>query len=151
MSKLFAWALGIAIVIVANLFFNYAIALVYSEPMYETYCPVQQVQAAAYPDQKVTDYYAACQKDFNTAQSIYNRNVFVILVILGIATVAVAAFIKNEILSAGFSWAGVLALVIAAVRYWSNANNVFKVIILALALGLLVWIAVKKFSIDKKA
>ena len=67
----------------------------------------------------------------------------------GVATVALGALLKIEILSAGFSWAGVLALVIAAMRYWSDANNLFKVVILALALGLLVWISVKKFRIEK--
>ena len=148
-SKLFAWALGIAIVIVTNLLFNYTIASVYREPAYVDFCPVQQVQAAAYPDPMVTSYYDACQKKFDAAQSLYNRNAFIILVVFGVATVALGALLKIEILSAGFSWAGVLALVIAAMRYWSDANNLFKVVILALALGLLVWISVKKFRIEK--
>lgn len=38
------WALVSAIVIVANLFFNYAIELVYPQPKFDDFCPVRQEQ-----------------------------------------------------------------------------------------------------------
>lgn len=171
MSKLFTIALAIGIVIVANLFFNYAIALVYREPVLDAFCPMQPVtyndavscvanggqwsnysltpaevtksvqsnQPLGYCDANFT-----CQRAYNDAHSIYNRNVFVILVVLGIVSFVVGAIIGIEVLSIGFSWAGVLALVIASIRYWSDAGNLARVVILAVALGLLIWIGIKK-------
>ncbi|MEK7505496.1 MAG: hypothetical protein AAB597_01165 [Patescibacteria group bacterium] len=43
-SRLQKWALIAGIVVVLNLFFNYAIYLVYPEPKYETYCKQEQVR-----------------------------------------------------------------------------------------------------------
>jgi hypothetical protein len=54
--------------------------------------------------------------------------------------------VMNEVLALAFSWGGVLSLFIASLRYWSDANNILKVIILAIALGSLIWTAVKKFA-----
>ena len=86
------------------------------------------------------------QQEFNLAQKIYQRNIFIMLVILGVLSLVLGAFIPNEILTLGLSWGGVLSLIIASMRYWSVADSLVKVIILAIALGTLVWLAVKKFG-----
>jgi hypothetical protein len=171
--SLLSWAVAIAIVIITNLFFYYAIATVYHEPKFETFCPVQNVQYTT-PEQcvnaggqwssyqmapkEITEAVKAnqplgycdpnftCQKNYDTAHSIYNRNVFLVLIIVSIAVMAVGLFIPVEVLSLGFTWAGVVSLIIASGRYWSDANNISKVIILALALAALVWLAVKKMQ-----
>ena len=149
-SKLVTWALGFAIVIVVNLLFNYAIALVYHEPVYNDFCPVVQIETTPTDSSKPVSYndqqMITCQKNYDTAHSVYNRNVFGILIVLGLASLIVGAFISIEVLSGGFSWAGVLALVIASMRYWSDAGNLIRVLLLVIALGLLVWISVKKFN-----
>jgi hypothetical protein len=67
-------------------------------------------------------------------------------VILGIISIAVASFVSVAIIPAAFSWGGVLSLIIASIRYWGDADKLFKVIILALAFGALIWLAIKKFS-----
>ncbi len=165
-------SLIVAIVIVMNLFFNYAVSLVYNEPTYDQYMPSTQVVQnittqeacvtaggqwndyapapapqkgetvpAGYCDQNYTN-----QKNFEAALKIYDRNVFITLVVLGIISIVIGAFVSVAIIPAAFSWGGVLSLIIASIRYWGNADKLFKVIILACALGVLVWLAVKKFG-----
>lgn len=86
------------------------------------------------------------QQEFSNAQKVYQRNVFIMLVVLGVISLLLGAFIPNEIITLGLSWGGVLSLIIASMRYWSTADNVVRVIILAFALGALIWLAVKKFG-----
>ncbi len=174
--KFFKWALIIGIVIVLNLFFNYSISLFYKAPDYNVYVPQQQViepittkdaclkvggqwngnfpvyketspasvsvpQVSSYCDQNFTK-----QQEYNNAQKVYERNVFLILVVLGIISFILGAFLSNEILAMSLSWGGVLSFIIASIRYWSIADNIVKVLILAIALGVLIWLAIKKFG-----
>lgn len=177
-SKVLKWSLTIGIVIVLNLFFNYALSLVYKNPKYEVFCPntspvviipdnqkacvdaggqwtnnnnynakpipteiTQPVQPPGYCDQQFT-----CRNNFEAAQKVYDRNVFISLVILGAICVAIGNFFTgNMLVSTALSLAGVLSFIIASMRYWSSADDLIKVIILAIALAILVWVAVKKF------
>ncbi len=170
--KILKWTLATAIVIVVNLFFYYVIATVYHEPKFESFCPMQ---SATYSDAvscvdaggqwtniqltpaQVTDTIKSgqplgwcdanftCNNTFNSAHSIYNRNVFIILITLSVIILSLGFFLPIEVLSLGFSWSGIVSLIIASGRYWSDADNWMKVIILGFALGLLIWIAVRKF------
>lgn len=173
--KVLQWSLIIAIIIVTNLFFNYAISLVYTEPSYDKFCPAE-VYSKAYDDKgsclasggmwseqvvpvdsnvksapktQITGYCNAtytCQKNYDTAQKTYNRNVFIVLVSLGILIIIAGAFVHVSLLSIAFSWSGVLSLVIASMRYWGSAENLIRVLILGVALAVLIWLAIKKFS-----
>lgn len=170
--KVLKWTLAVAMVIVANLFFYYVIATVYREPKFESFCPTQPV---TYIDAvscvgaggqwtnnqltpvQVTDAIKAsqplgwcdanftCNNNYTHAHSIYNRNVFIILIVLSLAVLTLGIFLPIEVLSLGFSWSGVVSLIIASGRYWSDADNWMRVIILAVALALLIWVAVKRF------
>jgi uncharacterized membrane protein len=84
--------------------------------------------------------------EYNTAQKTYNRIVFIILVALGVISLVLGALFANAILALAFSWGGVLSLVIASMRYWTDADNILKVVILAVALGALIFTAVRKFG-----
>lgn len=172
------WAFILAIVVVLNLFFNYAISLVYKQPSFDKFCPSELVNKAytdkamcteaggqwtenTYPvevDQKgtvapvkVAGYCNAtytCGQAYDDAESVYNRNVFMILVVLGIASLVAGAYLTtvSSVVSLGFSFGGVLALIIGAVRYWSNMQDVLRVVVLAVALGALVWIGLRKMK-----
>ncbi|MCR4334743.1 MAG: hypothetical protein NUV47_03405 [Patescibacteria group bacterium] len=174
-SKVLKWSLIIGIVIVLNLFFNYTLSLVYSEPVYETFCP-NTSQVVTIPDNQKAcvdkggqwtndNYYSkpvqigeirpigycdlqfTCRNDFETARKVYDRNVFITLVILGAIIVAIGNFFSgNMLISTALSLAGVLSFIIASMRYWSSADNLVKVIILGIALAILVWVAIKKFK-----
>ena len=178
-DKFSKWALIIGIVIVFNLFINYAISLAYKTPEYNQFFNTAQVvenittkdaclkaggqwieNNIAYNDKtnpiqvdvngnKITgncnpDF--TNQKNFDQAQKVYDRNVFIALSILGVIALIFGIFSTNIILSSGFSWGGVISLVVASMRYWSSADNIIKVIILAIALGALIWLAIKKFG-----
>lgn len=176
-SKVLKWSLIIGIVIVVNLFFNYALSLVYKQPAYDAFCPnTEQVineintkeqcvseggqwngniyTTVPMPVEKITpaqqgycDQQFTCRNDFESARKIYDRNVFITLVILGALCVAVGNFLGvNMLISMALSMAGVLSFIIASMRYWSSADDLIKVIILAIALAILVWVAMKKFK-----
>ena len=167
------WSVILGIVIVLNLFFNYALSLVYERPPYETFCPQPQVvnvpdnQEACLSEggQWTTGYYGkftpigveeprgycdlqyTCRQEFEKANSTYNRNVFMVLVVLGALSVAIGNFFSaNVVISNGLALGGVLSFIVASVRYWGSANDLFRVIILAISLGLLFWVAWKKFN-----
>lgn len=88
-----------------------------------------------------------CSNNYYDAQKSYDRNVFVTLVVIGVLMLLLGFFLRrNDVLSYGFSLGGVLSFIIASVRYWSAADGLIKVIILALALAALLYLAYKKFS-----
>jgi hypothetical protein len=173
-SKVLKWALIIGIVIVLNLFFNYALSLVYQQPDYnEFFTEVQVVEPitvkekcleiggqwtepdARYYDgvKPVGELKGWCDPDFTKRQEyedkvkVYDRNVFITLVLLGAICVALGSFLKgNMLIGMALSMAGVLSFIIASMRYWGSADKLIKVVILAIALAILVWVAVKKFK-----
>lgn len=173
-SKVLKWSLIIGIVIVFNLFFNYTLSLIYKNPKFETFCPntsqiiktidnqescvalggqwngnnynqvvpIEKTVPQGYCNQQFT-----CQNNYDAAQKIYDRNVFITLVILGAFCVAIGNFLtSNMLISVALSLAGVLSFIIASMRYWTSADDFVKVIILAIALGILIWVAIKKFK-----
>ncbi len=169
-------SLIIGIVIVLNLFFNYATSLILKEPQYDQFCKQTQVveqaidQNSCLKDGGQWTSYATpvteksptgqtisikgycdpqftCRQDYDNARKAYDRNIFVILVSLGVLCIGLSMFLKgNNVLGTSLSFGGVLSLVIASIRYWSYADNVLKVIILGLALVLLIFVAMKKFK-----
>ncbi len=176
-SRFLKVALIIGIVVVLNLFFNYALSLIYKSPDYLTFCPNSQVikqintqeecitaggqwdanivpapvnksdvTAPAEPTGYCNQNYI-CQKKFDAASMIYDRNVFITLVILGAVSLVVGVLMAaNVVISSGLAYGGVLSFIIASTRYWSSADDLIKVVILAIALALLIGIAVKKFK-----
>ena len=171
-SRFLKWILALAIVIVLNLFFNYAIHLVYEAPQWENFCPTKQVNIAPtnqaqcvaeggqwnensyYPEPEISkpipagycDINFTCSQEFNNYQSVYNRNVFLILVGAGLATLLLSLFVAlTSPVSLGLSLGGVLSIVVGSIRYWSEMQDYLRVILLALALILLIWLGIKKF------
>jgi len=114
----------------------------YKEPMPVT-VPVESLkQQTGYCDINYT-----CQKSFEAATSLYNRNVFVVLVVLGIISLIVGyVFSASSAVSLGLSLGGVISLIIASIRYWSDMQEYLRLIILGIALVALVWFGIKKFK-----
>ncbi|MEK7088569.1 MAG: hypothetical protein AAB913_00380 [Patescibacteria group bacterium] len=103
--------------------------------------PASYPQMTSYCDPNFTK-----QQEFNDAQKIYQRNIFIILIVLGVISLVLGAFLANEIVTFGLSWGGVLSLIIASMRYWGAADNLIRVLILGFALVVLIWLAIKKFG-----
>lgn len=169
-AQVLKWSLIVGIVIVLNLFYNYTLSLVFSSPSYEKFCPVKQVMIAPenqeqcissggawteYPKSPkesgpigYCDQSYLCNQKYQDAQKVYDKNVFISLVVLGVITFGVSIFLAGfDAVSIALSIGAVLDFVIASVRYWSRADDLIKVFILGVALVVLVWIAIKKFNI----
>ena len=135
-SSIIKWSLIIGIVIVINLFINYTISLIYSAPEFDNYCkPTQVIEAVTTQDACLAkggqwnqnsymapdvvgktvingscDLQYTCRNEYDKNSKIYERNIFVILVVLGIALVAGSfALSFNWILSVSASMAGILS------------------------------------------
>lgn len=92
------------------------------------------------------DVQYSCRKDFETANSLYNRNVFIVLIIAGVISIVVGFLVgQSEAVSLGLSFGGILSLIIGSIRYWSDMNDYLRFIILGIALAVLVYIGIKKF------
>lgn len=185
-SRILKIGVGIAIVIVLNLFFIFSIQLVYNEPQYEDFCPQEQVRVVpqnkeeclAVGGQWVDDKFIqrglprperlepaviekeqegycnpefTCREDFEDARATYERNVFVGLVAFGTLTL-IASFVVRAlaVIAPALSTGGVLALIIASVRFWSHMDEYVRVIVLGVALVALIWLGVKKFNKDQE-
>ena len=174
-SRFLKWVLAFAIVVVLNLFFNYAIHLVYEAPQWENFCPIKQVNIAPTNQEQCLavggqwnkpsldeifqrepgmlpepnaycDVNFTCDQEFSDYQSVYNRNVFLILVGAGLATLLLSLFVAlTSPVSLGLSLGGVLSIIIGSTRYWSGMQDYLRVILLAVALILLIWLGIKKF------
>lgn len=175
-SSIIKWALIIGIAIVVNLFITYLVDVIYHAPEFTTFCPDRQVNKAIEsegacvevggqwnenPDVKNVSPQAVtipmapgycnitytCSKQYEEVMKVYNRNVFVVFVVAGILLLIGSAYLAGaEAVSLGLSFGGVLALIIGSVRYWSDMNDILRVVILGIALAGLIYVAWKQFK-----
>lgn len=86
-----------------------------------------------------------CAKEYDSAQSLYNRNVFIALVILGAASLILSIFaIKVTAVSSGLLFGGLLSIFIGTTRYWSSMDEYLRLIVLIITLTALIWVGYKK-------
>lgn len=172
---LFKWILVVGIALVTNLFLNYALDAFYPSPKYEAFCLQKEVVTPLTEQKACTDAggqwtnepykYAGvatpvpadaprgycnenytCGKNFDEAMKGYNRNVFIVLVVAGTALLVGSIFASAvEAVALGFSFAGILSLIIGTMRYWESMDERLRVVVLGFALTALVWIGIKKF------
>lgn len=114
---------------------------IYPKDVYRTE-PVQPLmEVRGYCNENFT-----CGKNYDAANKLYQRNVFIVLVIVGTAFLVGSMFVTSvEAVALGFSLAGILSLVIGTMRYWSSMDERLRVIVLGIALAALVWVGIKKF------
>ncbi len=102
--------------------------------------PVRTLEVTGYCDATYT-----CQKTYQAAQSVYDRNVFIMLLILGVISLALGFFLTSySAVSLGLSFGGVVSLIIGSMRYWSDMHDWLRVAVLAAALIALIWLGIKK-------
>ena len=95
-------------------------------------------------------YCETCQARFNDVSQKRNSNVFVILVVAGVAAILAGMVVNAEAVANGFLIGGIISLVIAAIRNWGQLQDVLKLIILGVVLALLIWIGYKKTGLMGK-
>lgn len=167
-NTLIRYAILFGIVILINLFVSYAIQVVYPQPEYDQFCPIEKVNVT-YPtqeecvsnggqwnapaglDESGQNAYCntnfTCNQQFEDASSLYNRNVFVVFVVVGLALLVGSLFVPgSSLIASAFSLAGILALIIGSLTYWSNMNDILRLVILGIALATVLYFAWKKFE-----
>lgn len=170
--KFVRFAILLGIVIALNLFFLVGRSLVLPEPLFDEYCPTTvqpaateatcvaqdgvwvptpndpSVTAVVKPNQAgYCDLYQKCQPLYDTARSEYEMYSFVIMVGLGVLSLIAGVIpMGSSIVSSGLSYGGVLALIIAAGSYWSEAGNLLRLLVSVIALGALIYVGIKRFK-----
>ncbi|MDP3764479.1 MAG: hypothetical protein Q8Q95_02555 [bacterium] len=93
------------------------------------------------------DSTAKCKESYDTVRDVYNRNVFIVLVILGLISLGLGFLVINaSAVANGFLGGGLLSLVVGTIRYWSDMNEYLRFIVLGLALAMLIWLGYKKIK-----
>lgn len=91
-----------------------------------------------------------CQKDFDTVQQIYNRNIFFILAPLGLIIVLIGIYLTVEYIGAGLMFGGLITMFYATVRYFSDMSKLTRAIVLLVELLIIIYIGYKKIGKDRK-
>ena len=109
--------------------------------------PAKPVPAGEYEFKPYCDPYTTCSKNFRDVETIYNRNVFIALVILG-GLAVLAGFFTSAVsaVSNGLLYGGLISFFIGSVRYWSDMNEYLRFIILGIVLIGLIAVGYKKLS-----
>lgn len=167
-SILVRYAVLGGIVILINLFAVYALKVAYPEPMYDDFCKVEQVKktfateeecvgnggqwnASSGEKEMLQSAYCnadfTCSKEHSEAYSLYSRNVFIVFVAFGLFLLVGSLFVSGSTLVAsGLSFAGTLALIIGSMGYWSDMNDILRLVVLGVALVTVLYLAWKKFE-----
>lgn len=170
--KFVRWAVLLGIVIALNLFFVAGRSIVIAEPQYDDYCPTRvqpattestcvdqggvwiatpenpEVTAVTKPNMEgYCDLYQTCQPLYDDARESYEMYSFALMVGLGVLALIIGVIpMGSSIVSSGLSYGGVLALIIAAGGYWSEAGELLRMLMSLIALGALLYIGVKRFK-----
>lgn len=168
--KFVRWAVMLGIVVALNIFFFVATSLIFPQVKYEDYCPLaNQPSPTTEADCKIADgvwnpvptdpsmtmpkapngfcdVTAKCQKPYEAAAQQRQMYVFILMVGLGVLSIIVGVLpIGSSIVSTGLSYGGVIALIVGAAQYWSEAGSWVKLGISALALIALIYIGIRRF------
>lgn len=87
-----------------------------------------------------------CNKQFNEANNIYNRNVFYIIAPLGALAIIIGLFMGLEVVGTGFMFSGILLVAYATTRYFSNMSKLMRVVVIFIELVLLIMVSIKKLK-----
>ncbi|MEK7609372.1 MAG: hypothetical protein AAB476_02750 [Patescibacteria group bacterium] len=105
------------------------------------------VEPAADQQKGWCDSTAECRESYESVREVYNRNVFVVLVVLGLVSLGLGFLaISAPAVANGFLGGGLLSLIIGSIRYWSEMNDYLRFIILGVALAALIWLGYKKIA-----
>jgi len=155
----------IAIALVFVFFVAYFVQTVYPAPKYEDYCEIKprvieeevnqtycegvggKWQASA--GTKVggyCDYDYTCSEEYDSVREGYENFLFYFNLVLGLIVVVVSFFLAAEAVSAGFLAGGVIQILYGTIRNWVNLSDIFRTIMLGVALVVLVYVGYKKLK-----
>ncbi|MBI4016555.1 MAG: hypothetical protein HY363_02570 [Candidatus Aenigmarchaeota archaeon] len=163
--------LSVAIAIVLVAFVMYGVSVFYEQPVYDKYCR-QELQIKGYESQEECekigglwnsraeqcpaelakcprgwcDPHYTCRQQYDDVRKVYERNVFLMVSVLGLGALVLGLALKLAAVSAGISIGGVVLIAFAIIRYWSEFGKYVRLLLLALLLVALIFIAYRKFG-----
>lgn len=174
--KFVRWAVMLGIVIALNLFFFAGRSLVIPAPEFNDYCPstpafvsteetcveeggvwIETKNGVTAPEKTTIapyeypagycDFYSVCQPEYDTAYKNHQLVSFVVMTGFGVLAIILGVLpLGASIVSAGLSYGGVLALIIAAIGYWNDAGTIVQLLISTVALGALIYLGIRRFK-----
>ncbi len=172
-------AITIAIAILFTTFILVTIDAFYERPQYEDYCdskpraklPLMEKQNCTYEQtQEELDCYENegmaeydyssgcavfkecnyCNKELEEVETRYSNFIFLILAPLGALAIILGVYYKIEFLGSGFMFAGIILMFYGTIQNFEDLNKFLKIFVIALELGLVLFIAYKKIIPEKK-
>jgi len=88
-----------------------------------------------------------CRNLYEAERSVYNRNVFIALVVLGAISLGLGFVLTTvSAVSSGLMFGGILSLFIGTVRYWSGMDEYIRLIVLGIVLVSLIVLGYKRLK-----
>lgn len=163
-SKLVIFSVAVAFVSV--FFFAYAVQAVYPAPQYEAFCGERDASIVInnavdceaeggrwsdYGERDVPvksegwcDREFECRGNYEDTRKPYERNVFFANLGIGLVVLVVAFFLGLEAVSSGLMGGAVMLIVYGSIRYWGELSDVWRTLMLGVALVVLITLGYKK-------
>lgn len=167
--------LSIAIALVLVFFVAYSISVFYESPDYEDFCGEGEIRVPKLVGESINesacldkegkwtardypcvvgdiclsgfcDQDFTCRQEYQDSRDVYNRDVFVVSLILGLVILVTGILLKLESVSVGIMGGGALLIVYGTMRYWGELGKYFRLVILGAVLAALIYLGYKKFG-----
>lgn len=154
---------SIAIAFVSVFFFAYAVQAFYPAPQYEDYCqartPQKLVQTQDACEESGGKWIEtpeieeesgwceinfACEQEYEAVRLPYEKKVFFANIIIGVIVFVTAFFLALEAVSSGLMAGSVMLIIYGSMRYWNELSDVWRTMMLGIALTILIYIGYKK-------
>lgn len=162
-NKILKYSLVLAAVIVANLFFNYALQLILESPDREDYFPVRTdnqhlciegggewIDSSEIDPGPKSGGYCDTEnlyKKYDEEKEEYEKKAFIALIVIGIVLFITSIFVKgNSAITSALALTALLDFVVASIRYWQYSDELLKVVILFIALIVIFYLIIRKFK-----
>ena len=165
LTKIKSVILALVIAIVLASLVGYAINVFDEVPELQDYCgdkglnrlspvenPKQETQESCEANEgakwenNYCDFYYQCQMNYDAAREKHSRIVFLVSVPAGVIALSVGIALGLPSVSSGLMLGGVFLVFYGTISYWDNFSDIMRVVILAIALGLLIWLGYKKLE-----
>ncbi|MBN2567625.1 hypothetical protein JXB02_06105 [Candidatus Woesearchaeota archaeon] len=87
-----------------------------------------------------------CNQEYESYNESYSRNLFVGLLVVGIAVFIVGALLRMQAVAAGLMGGAVLTIIYGTLRYWGRASDIFRTVVLGIVLAILIWLGYKRIG-----
>lgn len=168
-SIVLKWLVIVGLAFVTNLLLIQITRTVFHEPQFEAYCESKPVTGllqteetclsaggqwnVSVPDKNtlVSGYcneQFQCQKEYESAQKIYQRNGFLVSVVGGTLLLIVSVFLPVTALAvgSGLSFGAILSFIVGSTGYWMYMDEWLRLVVLSVAFIALVLLALKKLN-----